>query len=166
MAKKKAVTKQKTTKPVVKRKAAVAIKVVAAKPQPSASNRKLTLQQQIEALQKQMQNLDQETIAELKAKLADAKKVVSTLEAELATLTGGPADKPKAKRNRRPSITDEALKDQLLKVMANFGKEGMNAKQLAEKLHQDPTRVRKFITDNPKTLKRQGTGPGTKFFLA
>ena len=87
------------------------------------------------------------------------------LEDELAQLTGKPAGEPRAKRVRRPSITDEALKDQLLKVMANFGHEGMNAKQLAEKLHQDAIRVRKFITDNPKVLKRQGSGPGTKFFL-
>ncbi len=49
--------------------------------------------------------------------------------------------------------------------MANFGKEGMNAKQMAEKLHQDAIRVRKYIKDNPKALKRTGSGPGTKFFL-
>ena len=65
----------------------------------------------------------------------------------------------------RPSITDEALQGQLINVMAKFGKEGMNAKQLAEKLNQDAMRVRKFIGANPKTLKRQGSGPGTKFFL-
>ena len=49
--------------------------------------------------------------------------------------------------------------------MANFGMEGMNAKQLAEKLNQDALRVRKFISTNPKVLKRQGSGPGTKFYL-
>ena len=141
------------------------VKADTAKQSATSSDKKLTLQQQIEVLQKQMHDLDQETVAELKAKLLDAKKVVSTLEAELVTLTGKPVGESKAKRVRRPSITDEALKDQLLKVMASFGKEGMNAKQLAEKLPQDAIRVRKFITDHPKTLKRRGAGPGTKFFL-
>ena len=80
-------------------------------------------------------------------------------------MTGRAIGAPRVRRERRPSIADSALQDQLLKVMASFGKEGLNAKQLAERLHQDALRVRKFIKDNPKVLKRQGTGPGTKFFL-
>ena len=131
----------------------------------SAKDKKQSLQQQIETLQKQMEALDQEAVHELKLKLSDARKVVGTLEDELAQLTGKREGEPRAKRTRRPSIANDALQDQLLKVMANFGHEGMNAKQLAEKLHQDPIRIRKFITDNPKVLKRQGSGPGTKFFL-
>ena len=131
----------------------------------TAIEKKSVLQKQILDLQKKMQELDQESVHELKLKLADARKVVVALEDELAQLTGRPVGETKVKRVRRPSITDEALKDQLLKVMATFGKEGMNAKQLAEKLHQDALRVRKFITANPKTLKRTGSGPGTKFFL-
>ena len=131
----------------------------------TAKDKKLTLQQQIEALQKQMHDLDQEAVHELKLKLSDARKVVSTLEAELEQLTGKPSGAPKVRRERRPSIGDDALKDQILKVMANFGKEGMNAVQLAEKLHQDALRIRKFIKDNPKVLSRKGSGPGTKFHL-
>jgi hypothetical protein len=132
----------------------------------SAADKKLALQKQIEALNQEMLVLEQESIHELKLKLSDARKVVSTLEEELAQLTGKPSEpKVRVKRERRPSITDDALKDQLLKVMALHGTEGMNAKQLADKLHQDPLQVRKFIKDNPKTLKRTGSGPGTKFFL-
>ena len=101
----------------------------------------------------------------MKLQLSDARKVVATLEEQLAQLTGKPLGAPKVRRIRRPSITDESLQAQLLSVMAKFGKEGMNAKQLAEKLNQDALRVRKFITSNPKVLKRQGSGPGTKFFL-
>ena len=84
----------------------------------SAKDKKLTLQQQIEALQKQMEALDQEAIHELKHKLSDARKIVTTLEGELASLTGKPAGEAKAKRVRRPSITDEHLQPQLLAVMA------------------------------------------------
>ena len=131
----------------------------------TATEKKASLLKQIEALQKQAQELDQEAVHELKLRLADARKVVTNLEHDLEALTGRPVGLPKVRRERRPSITDEALQDQILKVMANFGKEGMNAKQLAEKLNQDALRVRKFIGANPKVLKRKGTGPGTKFFL-
>ena len=131
----------------------------------SAKDKKLSLQQQIEALQKQMEALDQESIHELKLKLSDARKVVSTLEDELAHLTGRLAGETKVKRNRRPSITDEHLQPQLLAVMAKNGREGLNARQIAEHLHQDAIRVRKFIADNPKLLKKTGNGAGTKFFL-
>lgn len=131
---------------------------------PTAQEKKAALSKQIESLQQQMEALDQEAIHELKLKLSDARKVVSDLEGQLAALTGH-ASPSKVRRARRPAIADEALQPQLLKVMANFGKEGMNAKQLAEKLNQDALRIRKFITANPKVLKRQGSGPGTKFFL-
>lgn len=130
----------------------------------TAQDKKAALSKQIETLQKQMEALDQEAVHELKLKISDARKVVKDLEDQLADLTGRD-QQSKVRRVRRPSITDEALQPQLLKVMANFGKEGMNAKQLAEKTNQDALRVRKFITSNPKVLKRQGAGPGTKFFL-
>lgn len=131
----------------------------------TAQEKKTALSKQIETLQKQMEALDQEAIHELKLKISDARKVVKDLENQLEELTGVTPVSGKARRTRRPAITDEALQPQLLKVMAQHGKEGMNAKQLAEKLNQDALRIRKFITSNPKVLKRQGAGPGTKFFL-
>ncbi len=131
----------------------------------TATEKKSALQKQIEALTAQMHALDQEAVHELKLKLSDARKVVTEMEHELEQLTGKSSAGPKVRRERRPSISDEALKDQLLKVLANFGQEGMNAKQMAEKVHQDALRIRKFIKDNPKVLKRTGGGPGTKFFL-
>ena len=67
---------------------------------------------------------------------------------------------------RRPSISDEHLRVFVLKAMADHGKHGLNAKEMADKVGQDALRVRKFIKSNPKLLKRQGSGPGTKFFLA
>ena len=131
----------------------------------TATEKKASLLKQIEELQKQAQELDQAAVHELKLKLSDARRVVTNLELDLEKLTGKHVGLPKVKRIRRESITDEALKGQIIKVMAEFGKEGMNAKQLAEKLNQDALRIRKFIKDNPKALKRTGGGPGTKFFL-
>jgi chromosome segregation ATPase len=133
---------------------------------PTATDKRATIQKQIEALEAQKAALDQEAIHELKLKISDARRAVKELEQQLEELTGKPAEKPrKARRERRPSITDEFLQPQILKVLAEFGKTGMNAKAIADKLNQDPMRVRKFIASNPKVLKRTGKGVGTKFFL-
>ena len=119
----------------------------------------------IEELQKQIESLKQEAVDEIRHKLGEARRVVVELENELADLTGRPVLEGRTRRVRRPSIGDEELKGHLLKAMAAEGKMGMNAKQLADKVSQDALRVRKFIKDNPKVLKRQGSGPGTRFFL-
>ena len=130
-----------------------------------ATDKRAALQKQMAALEAEIAALDQEVVHELKLKLSDARKVVRDLEEELSRLTGKSEGTGKITRERKPAISDEALQPQVFKVMANFGKEGMNAIQLAEKLHQNPLRIRKFISSNPKTLKRIGNGPGTKFFL-
>lgn len=127
---------------------------------------KPTALNKIEELQKQIVQLKDEAVNEVKQKLAEARRTVAALEDELSSLTGKPAaSETRTRRTRRPSISDEALQPQVLKVMAQHGKEGLNAKQLAEKLNQDALRVRKFIKENGKVLKRQGSGPGTKFYL-
>lgn len=45
------------------------------------------------------------------------------------------------------------------------GNKRMNAKKIAEAINQSPIRVRDFIKNDPKVLRRQGASPGTKFFL-
>jgi len=127
----------------------------------------LTASQQIEQLEEQISKLKNGALAELKAKLAEAIKNVATLEKELAELTGQPtaASATAPRRTRRPSITDDELKPQVLKAMAQQGTNGLNAKEIATCVGQDPLRVRKFIAANPSVLKRQGAGPGTLFFL-
>ncbi len=120
----------------------------------------------IEELQKQIETLKQQAVAEVKLKLAEARRLVVQLEDELAELVGkAPEAETRTRRARRPSITDEHLLAFVLKAMADSGKMGMNAKELADKVGQDALRIRKFIKNNPKILKRQGSGPGTKFFL-
>ena len=120
----------------------------------------------IEELQKQIETLKQQAVEEVKQKLADARRLVSQLEGELGELTGKPPEEEtRARRVRRPSISDEHLRAFVLKAMADHGKMGMNAKEMADRVGQDALRVRKFIKNNPKMLKRQGSGPGTKFFL-
>ena len=146
-------------------KAAPKKKVVAKTKAASASDKKSVLQTQIEALQAQVEVLNTEAVDELKSKISETKKVLRDYEQQLESLTGKSTGSPKTRRSRRSSISDEQLQPQLLKVITQNGKAGMNAKQLAEQLNQDALRIRKFISANPKALKRVGKGPGTKFFL-
>ncbi len=120
---------------------------------------------QIEQLQAQIEQLKHNAILELKSQIIETRRILSEQEAELAKLTGRPATEFKAPRIRRPSITDDELKRQILEVMAAHGVKGMNGKQIADRLNQDANRIRRFLLDNPKFLKKQGSGPGTKLFL-
>jgi len=129
-------------------------------------------QQEIEELKRRLESLKEQAEDELRQKLAQARHVVSDLERQLSEITGRPsASEIKAlaasrvPRLRRPSISDEDLKTQILQIMAATGPHGINAKQIATAINQTPTRVRQFVAANPKALKRTGSGPGTKFFL-
>ena len=131
-----------------------------------------TTQQEIEELKRRLETLKEQAEDEIRQKLADARQVVSDLERQLSEVTGRPsASEIKAlaasrvPRLRRPSISDEDLKTQILQIMAATGPHGINAKQIATAINQTPTRVRQFVAANPKALKRTGSGPGTKFFL-
>lgn len=127
----------------------------------------LTAIEQIAQLEEKITALRSQALAELKEKLAEARKTVADLERQLAEQTGKPAPEAGAapRRTRRPSISDEDLKPLILKAMAQQGVNGLNAKEIAQCVGQDPLRIRKFLAQNPGALKRQGAGPGTRFFL-
>jgi len=127
--------------------------------------------EQIEILQQQIEKLKQQALAELQEKLTEARKTVVDLEKQLEQLTGKPAKgapaaaAAKPARTRRPSVSDEDLKQEILKLLANEGKYGLSAKAIAEHLDQNYIRILKFIEANPKALKRQGSGRSQRFFL-
>ena len=132
----------------------------------------ITTQQEIEELKRRLETLREQAEDEIRQKLAEARQVVSDLERQLSEVTGRPSAseikalaEPKQRRIRRPSISDDELKTQILQILAAAGPHGINAKQIATALNQTPARVRQFIAANPKALKRTGSGPGTKFFL-
>ena len=151
-----------TKKPAPKKKSVKAPAVVA---KAATTNKQAELQKQIDALQAQMEALNQEAAQELKQKIADARKVVQDLEAELASITSKSAAFAKKQRTRRLNISDEDLQQQILAAMNKQGKDGLNAKQLAKLVSQDPLKVRKFISVDAKVLKCVGNGLGTKFHL-
>jgi hypothetical protein len=132
----------------------------------------ITTQQEIEELKRRLESLKEQAEDEIRQKLAEARQVVSDLERQLSEVTGRPSASeikalatPKAPRIRRPSISDEELKPQILQILAAAGPHGINAKQIGTALNQTPARIRQFVAANPKALKRTGSGPGTKFFL-
>ena len=159
MAKKPSIAKKKAPQPVKRKVVTAKAAAPAKKPSgPTAAQQIAVIDEQIRVLEAKKSTYKEQAIQELKARIAEANKVVRELENRLGEKSGG-------RRTRRPSITDEVLKPQVHAAMSKFGGEGLNAKQLAERLNQDALRVRKFISSNPKFLKRQGKGPGTKFFL-
>ncbi len=119
---------------------------------------------QIHALELQIRNLKEDAVLELKEKLIAARRAVSDLEKELEALTGKMAPTGTI-RVRRQSMSDEDLKRRILEVFAANGIHGLNAKQIADAVGQPPIRIRNFIKEDPRILKRQGSGPSTKFFL-
>ncbi len=121
---------------------------------------------QIAELQAQIAQLKTGAVNELKQKIAESRRLLAEQEAELAKLTGkAQQESPPEKKPRRAPVTDDQLRPQILAVMSANAKNGMNATAIAEKTGQPAVRVRKFLQDNPRVLRREGSGPGTKFFL-
>jgi len=120
--------------------------------------------EQIQSLELQIRQLKEDAVLELKEKLVSARRAVADLEKQIEELTGHAAPTGTI-RIRRGPISDEDLKRKILEVFAANGIHGMNAKNIAQAVGQAPERIRSFLKANPKVLKRQGSGPGTKFFL-
>ena len=123
-------------------------------------------QAEIDALNRRLQALSEQAENEIREKLKEARAVVAELEMQLSDLTGRPtASQIKAATGFSP-LTDEQLEVQILFVVQKEGDAGMNAKSIAEKLNQNPVRIRQWIKDNPGKLRKEGAGPGTKFHIA
>jgi len=134
-----------------------------------------TTQQEIAALTKRLAQLQEKAEDELRQRLKEARAVVTDLEMQLSEITGRPSasqiratsvNGDRSPRARNESITDEKLEIRILSLLQKESQEGMNAKTIAERLKQNPVRIRGWIKKYPKVLKRVGSGPGTKFFLS
>jgi len=122
-------------------------------------------QQEIQQLQKRLAQLQEQAEDVLRQKLKEARAVVTDLEMQLSEITGRPsATQIKVVKGFAP-LTDEELEVQILFVVQKEGEHGMNAADIARKLNQDPVRIRGWIKKHPAVLKREGKGPGTRFFL-
>jgi len=124
-----------------------------------------TTQQEIQQLQKRLAQLQEQAEDVIRQKLKEARAVVADLEDQLSEITGRPtATQIKVVKGFEP-LTDEALEVQILFVVQKEGKEGMNAKTIGNRLNQDPVRIRQWIKAHPGKLKREGAGPGTRYYV-
>ena len=120
---------------------------------------------EIATLTKRLAQLQEQAEDVLRQKLKEARAVVTELELQLSEITGRPtATQIKVVKGFAP-LTDEELEVQILFVVQKEGEHGMNAADIARKLNQDPVRIRGWIKKHPAVLKREGKGPGTRFFL-
>ncbi len=125
-----------------------------------------SVQEEINQLNRRLSSLSEQAENELRQRLKDARAVVAELEMQLSEITGRPtASQIKAAAGFAP-LTDEQLEVQILFVVQKQGEEGINAKSIAQQLNQSPTRIRDWIKRHPGALRREGSGPGTKFFGA
>jgi TolA-binding protein len=120
--------------------------------------------EEIQQLQKRLATLQDQAEDQIRQQLKEAPQVVADLEMQLSEITGRPTASQIKAMNGFAPLSDEELEVQILFVVQKEGTDGMNAKTIASKLNQNPVRIRGFIKDHPKVLKRVGTGPGTKFF--
>src|SRR5450755_4392526 len=104
--------------------------------------------EQIQHLEIQIRQLKEDAVLELKEKLVAARRAVADLEKELEEMTGKSAPTGTI-RIRRASMSDEDLKRRILEVFAASGQHGMNAKQIADAVGQQPIRIRNFIKKDP-----------------
>lgn len=116
--------------------------------------------QEIAALTKRLELLNEQAEAQLRQKLKEARAVVTDLEMQLSEITGRPSATQIKAVNGFAPITDDQLEVMILFLLQKEGQDGMNAKSIASKLNQNPVRIRGFIKDHPKVLKRVGKGPG------
>jgi len=122
-------------------------------------------QQEIAALTKRLAQLQDQAEEQLRQRLKEARAVVTDLEMQLSEITGRPtATQIKAVNGFAP-ITDDQLEVMILLLLQQNGAEGMNAKSIASKLNQNPVRIRQWVKNHPKVLKRVGKGPRTRFFV-
>lgn len=120
-----------------------------------------TALEQIAELNSRIDELKTNAATELREKMVLVRKQLSGMEEQYAELTGGKA----SVKVRRPKVTDEELTAQLRGLLAEAGEEGMSGKAMADAVGQGYPRITKFLKDNPRAFKKQGTGKQTRYFL-
>ncbi len=126
----------------------------------------LTATEEIAQLTKRLEVLQEQAEDEIRQRLKEARAVVTDLEMQLSEITGRPSATmiKAADPIRWAPVTDEQLEVMILFLLQKDGEAGMNAKTIAGKLNQNPVRIRQWIQNHSKALKRIGKGPATRFF--
>ena len=119
-----------------------------------------TTEEQIQELERQIENLKSRSVLELRVKLAEAKGQVISLEKQLEELTGkAPAAATASTRKQRVSVTID-------QVVAAIKAGAFNYLQVASKLGCSPQTVANKIKEDGKKAGIKSTGERANFRLS
>lgn len=114
--------------------------------------------EQIEDLQRQIQQLKHRAILELKVKLAEARALVVDLQAQIAKLAGEVVEEKPAGRKSRTSVTIQQVVDAIKGGATNY-------RTVANKLGASPATVAKKIKAEGKAAGVSSVGQKASFKL-
>lgn len=108
----------------------------------------------------QLQELKERRNAVLAELRSIDKEIAKLIEAPELPVTAAATAKPQRRR-----ISDGELKALIVKALAEHGANGLSVPEIATHVGHDAQRIRKFVSLNPRALKKQGAGRGTRYFL-
>lgn len=114
--------------------------------------------EQIETLQRQIEQLKHRAILELKVKLAEARALVVDLQSQIAKMTGETAPEKPAGRKPRTSVTIQQVVDAIRTGATNH-------RAIANKLGTSPATVAKKIQAEGKAAGISSVGQKASFKL-
>jgi len=120
------------------------------------------VQSQIAELQAKIQNLRSSQVTELREKLAEARKTVADLEAQIAKVTGKAAVVGAVVRRTRTSSED--VRKGVLKALAG-SPTGLSQKEISDATGLNYQTVALFLKKNPKDFKTTGSFKSKRYFL-
>lgn len=125
---------------------------------PTPSNASTAATEQIEDLQRQIEQLKHRAILELKVKLAEARALVVDLQAQIDKLSGESGAKAPAAPRPRAHITIEQIVDAIKGGATNY-------RAIANKLGASAATVTKKIKEEGKAAKISSMGQKASFKL-
>jgi len=124
--------------------------------------------EEIKRLETKIAELRGEQLRELKQRRKVVLAELESIDSEIAKITEihtVPFAVNSRNKSQRRRINDEDLKGIIVKALVEHGVMGLSIPEISEHIGHDAQRIRKFISSNPRALKQQGAGRGTRYFL-
>jgi len=119
------------------------------------------VQTQIRELEERIQQLRSSQLAELQAKLKEARQTVAKLEAQIAEISG--QSSPVVIRRRKRTSSEE-VRGRILKALSQ-APEGLSQKEIADITGLNYNTVVLYLKNHPKDFKTTGVLRSKRYFL-
>ncbi len=119
------------------------------------------VQAQIRELEERIQQLRSSQLAELQAKLKEARQTVAKLEAQIAEISGQSSATVAPRRKRTSS---EEVRGRILKALSQ-APEGLSQKEIADRTGLNYNTVVLYLKNHPKDFKTTGVLRSKRYFL-